>query len=188
LFLENGTSDACDIDDGGLVSADGQQRSPLLKGIPSFVPKSNYADNFNMQWKYFRQMQLDSHPGQIISTERFGLATEWCVEHLKDQWVLHAGCGTGRFAEVALLAGAKVVAMDYSSAVDACYSNLKHHSNLHVIQAYIFALPFAHQSVQFVYLLGVLQHKPNVAKAFVALPPMVRLGEICVQTFTGVES
>ncbi len=176
LRLENGNSAARKIEDGWLVSDDGEERYPVLRGIPHFVPQSNYADNFGMQWNHFRQTQLDSHSGHLISTERFWSATGWNPEQLKDQWVLDVGCGAGRFAEVALLVGAKVVALDYSSAVDACYANLKHHPNLHVVQGDIYALPFVPESFPFVYSLGVLQHTPDVAKAFAALPPMVRGG------------
>jgi len=176
LLLENGNSDASEIESGWLVSTDGRERYPVLRGIPRFVPQSNYADNFGMQWNHFRQTQLDSHSGHPISTERFWLATGWKPEQLKDQWVLDAGCGAGRFAEVALLAGAKVVALDYSSAVDACHVNLKHHANLHLVQGDIYALPFAPETFQFVYSLGVLQHTPDVAKAFASLPPMVQRG------------
>lgn len=176
LRLENIESADREIEEGWLIAEDGRERYPVLRGIPRFVPKSNYADNFGMQWNHFRQTQLDSHSGHPISTERFWLATGWKPEQLKDQWVLDAGCGAGRFAEVALLAGAKVVALDYSSAVDACYANLKHHPNLHVVQGDIYALPFAHESFPIVYSLGVLQHTPDVAKAFAALPLMVRGG------------
>ena len=90
--------------------------------------------------------------------------------------MLDAGCGAGRFAEVVLKAGAKLVALDYSSAVYACYANLKHYLNLHMVQADIYALRFTPESLPFVYSLGVLQHTPDVAKAFIALPLMVREG------------
>ncbi len=176
LHLEGSNVAPVEIDDGWLVSEDGQQRYPVLKGIPRFVPQSNYADNFGMQWNHFRQTQLDSHSGLPISSDRFWNATGWQPAAMKDQWVLDAGCGAGRFAEVALLSGAKVVALDYSSAVNACYANLKHHPNLHVVQGDIYALPFAPKTFPFVYSLGVLQHTPDVAKAFAALPPMVRGG------------
>lgn len=176
LSLENGNINAREIEAGWLISDNGQHRYQILRGIPRFVPESNYADNFGMQWNHFRQTQLDSYSGHPISTERFWLATGWQAEALKGQYVLDAGCGAGRFAEVALLAGAKVVALDYSGAVDACYANLKHHPNLHVIQGDIYALPLAPGSFPFVYSLGVLQHTPDVAKAFAALPPMVQGG------------
>ena len=176
LHLENCDENTLAIEDGWLISDDGQHRYPIIRGIPRFVPQSNYADNFGMQWNHFRQTQLDSFSGHPISTERFWQATGWLPEKLKNQWVLDVGCGAGRFAEVALLAGAKVVALDYSSAVDACFANLKHHPNLHVVQGDIYALPFAPEAFPFVYSLGVLQHTPDVAKAFAALPPMVQEG------------
>lgn len=184
LALENSESSADDIKDGCLVSEDGQYRYPVRDGIPRFVPETNYADNFGMQWNHFRQTQLDSCSGHPISSERFWKATGWSPDKLKDQWVLDAGCGAGRFAEVALNAGAKVVALDYSSAVDACHANLKHHPNLDVVQGDIYALPFAPGKFPFVYSLGVLQHTPDVAGAFASLPPMVRAGgSLCVDYY-----
>ncbi len=94
-------------------------------------------------------------------------------------------CGVGRFAEVVLEAGASVVALVYSGAVDACYANLGHHRNLHVVQGDIYALPFVRSFFPFVYSLGVLQHTPDVAAAFEALPPMVADdgGRLCVDFY-----
>ena len=48
----------------------------------------------------------------------------------------------GRFTEIALNAATKVVAFDYSSAVDACYADFKPHPNLHVVQGDIYGLLF----------------------------------------------
>ena len=137
------------------------------------MPEENHADNFGMQWNHFRHTQLDSYSGHPISANRFWEATGWLPDNIKGQYVLDVGCGAGRFAEVALDAGANGLALDYSSAVDACYANLKQHPNLHVVQGDIYALPFEQESFPFVYSLGVLQHTPDVAKAFAALPPMV---------------
>lgn len=159
-----------------LVTEDGQSSYPVRHFIPRFVPESNYADNFGMQWNKFRRTQLDSYSGHPISAERFWKATGWKPEEIAGKWVLDIGCGAGRFAEIALQAGAKVVALDYSSAVEACYANLKHYPNLHVVQGDIYALPFHKGIFPFVYSLGVLQHTPDVAKAFAALPPMVAEG------------
>jgi SAM-dependent methyltransferase len=172
------------VDDGELVSSDGRCRYLIKGSIPRFVPQSNYADNFGMQWNYFSKTQLDSNSGHPISSDRFWKATGWLPEQLKDQWVLDVGCGSGRFAEVALNAGAKVVALDYSSAVDACYANLKHFPNLYVVQGDIYSLPFALESFQYVYSLGVLQHTPSVSEAFASLPAMVAPGgQLCVDYY-----
>jgi len=173
-----------EITEGVLQTSDRKFQYLIKGGIPRFVPASNYADNFGMQWNYFSKTQLDSHSGYPISSERFWKATGWRPEQLKDQWVLDIGCGSGRFAEVALKAGAKVVALDYSSAVDACYENLRGFDKLFVVQGDIYTLPFAEGSFQFVYSLGVLQHTPNVKQAFAALPPMVvPNGRLCVDYY-----
>lgn len=160
------------VHSGWLIS-ESKRRYPIREFIPRFVPESNYADNFGIQWNKFRQTQLDSFTGLAISADRFWKATAWRPDEIAGQWVLDVGCGAGRFAEVALEAGAKVIALDYSSAVDACYANLKHHANLHVVQGDIYSLPFIRDFFPFVYSLGVLQHTPDVSAAFLALPPMV---------------
>lgn len=173
------------IKSGWLVSRSGGQRYVIRNFIPRFVPESNYADNFGMQWNLFRQTQLDSYSGHSISADRFWKATGWQPQDLSGKWVLDCGCGAGRFAEVAIEAGAHVVALDYSSAVDACYANLSHHSKLHVVQGDIYSLPFTPNRFHFVYSLGVLQHTPDVNKAFSALLPMVMRGggKLCVDFY-----
>jgi 2-polyprenyl-3-methyl-5-hydroxy-6-metoxy-1,4-benzoquinol methylase len=177
-------ADHTEIRSGWLISSDDQQRYPVRGGIPRFVPETNYADNFGMQWNEFSKTQLDSHSGHPISARRFWSATGWKPASLAGHWVLDAGCGAGRFAEVALDAGATVVALDFSSAVDACDANLRSHPNLHVVQGDIYSLPFHNESFSFVYSLGVLQHTPDVAKAFFSLPPLIRSGgSLCVDFY-----
>lgn len=184
LTLEQAEFEDGRVRNGWLVSEGGAHRYPLREFIPRFVPESNYADNFGMQWNQFRHTQLDSHSGLPISTNRFWKATAWSPEAMSGQWVLDAGCGAGRFAEVALTSGANVVALDYSSAVDACRANLLHNPNLHVVQGDIYALPFPKGFFPFVYSLGVLQHTPDVGKAFASLPPLVRPGgSLCVDFY-----
>lgn len=173
-----------DVETGELSTPDGNHRYQIHNFIPRFVPDSNYADNFGMQWNQFRQTQLDSYSGQPISGNRFWKATAWSPEVIAGQWVLDAGCGAGRFAEIALQAGARVVAMDFSRAVDACYANLRNHPGLHVVQGDIYALPFQKEFFPAVYSLGVLQHTPNVERATAALPTMVaKDGRLCVDYY-----
>jgi SAM-dependent methyltransferase len=184
LALEGAEYRDGEIETGWLVTADRQHRYPIRQFIPRFAPESNYTDNFGMQWNRFRQTQLDSHSGRPISAQRFWTSTGWKPSELKDRWVLDAGCGAGRFAEVALEAGARLVALDYSNAVDACYANLRHHPQLHAVQGDIYALPFAPGTFPLVYSLGVLQHTPDVARACAALPPMVAEGgRLCVDFY-----
>ena len=172
------------INDGLLSTENGEYDYPIINGIPRFVPKSTYADNFGMQWNQFSKTQLDSHSGHDISSNRFWKTTGWQPADLKDKLVLDVGCGAGRFAEIALNAGAYVVALDYSTAVDACYNNLKNHKKLSIIQGDIYNLPFPAEKFDYVYSLGVLQHTPDVRLAFSNLPKMVKPGgKLCVDYY-----
>ncbi|MDR7450220.1 MAG: class I SAM-dependent methyltransferase [Armatimonadota bacterium] len=169
---------------GFLVAEDTGWRYPIVAGVPRFVPPEHYAETFGFQWRTFARTQLDSVSGQPISAGRFWRATAWRPEELRDQWVLDVGCGAGRFAEVALRAGARVVAVDASTAVDACYANLQGAGPISVIQADLYALPFRGGTFAFVYCLGVLQHTPDPPKAFAAIADMVAPGgRLCVDVY-----
>ncbi len=157
---------------------------PIVGNVPRFVPAQSYASSFGFQWNHFRRTQLDSHSGLPISRDRFFRETRWTPEELAGKRVLDLGCGAGRFAEVALSAGAKVVAVDYSTAVEACYANLGENPNLNVVQADVYRLPFKPESFDFVYCLGVLQHTPDPRRTLLALvPPLKRGGRIAVDCY-----
>src|SRR3569832_1095926 len=151
---------------------------PITKGIPRFVSKENYASNFGFQWNMFRRTQLDSYSGQAISGNRFWAQSGWKREELAGKRVLDVGCGAGRFVEIALEAGAQVVALDYSVAVEACRENHreKFPHSLNVVQGDIYHLPFRPGQFDFVYCFGVLQHTPDVRAAFLALPRQLAAG------------
>jgi SAM-dependent methyltransferase len=148
---------------------------PIVNGIARFVAAENYATNFGFQWNRFRRTQLDSSTGVPISRDRFLRATGWSRGTLAGTRVLDVGCGAGRFAEIALSLGASLVAVDYSSAVDACRANLPD-ERLQVVQADVYALPFPPGTFDFVYSLGVIQHTPDVERTIAALARQVKPG------------
>jgi SAM-dependent methyltransferase len=90
--------------------------------------------------------------------------------------VLDAGCGAGRFAEIALALGGRVIAVDYSSAIDAARANLKDKGEIDFIQADINALPFARGAFPLAYCLGVIQHTPEPAASFRKLAKVLAPG------------
>jgi SAM-dependent methyltransferase len=153
---------------------------PVRDGIPRFVPPENYAGNFGFQWNRFRATQLDSHSGVPISRDRFMRQVGLTDAELRGRRVLDVGCGAGRFAEVALAAGAEVYAVDYSTAIDACRANLAAYPMLRPLQADVYKLPFPPGGFDLVYCLGVLQHTPDVHAAFQALARQVRPGGLLV--------
>jgi SAM-dependent methyltransferase len=149
---------------------------PIVGAVARFVPPENYSSTFGFQWTRFRRTQLDSHSGLTISRDRFFRQSAWPPGELAGKTVLDVGCGAGRFTEIALGAGAHVVSMDYSGAVDACWANFAPHDRLTVVQADIYQLPFAPGVFDFVYCFGVLQHTPDVKRAFLSLAAPLRPG------------
>lgn len=176
LRLEATVEEGGEVRSGTLVSADETCRYPIVEYVPRFVEDDNYASNFGFQWTRFRRTQLDSHSGVPVSRERFYRFSGWNPGMLEGRWVLDVGCGAGRFTEIALDAGARVVAVDYSAAADACWDNHRGHPGLDVLQADIYRLPFVLGKFDFVYCFGVLQHTPDVRAAFLSLPPQLRPG------------
>jgi len=135
----------------------------VIGEIPRFVPKENYAESFGLQWNRFANTQIDSKVGTTRSEVRFREETLWGEKELAGKLVLDAGCGSGRFSEIALKLGASLIAVDYSSAVEATKQNLSAPDKL-IIQGDLAALPILNQTFDFIYCIGVLQHTSEPAK------------------------
>jgi SAM-dependent methyltransferase len=149
---------------------------PIVRGIPRFVLADNYALSFGHQWNRYARLQLDSQNKTSFSRQRFYSITEWRPEDLAGKLVLDVGCGSGRFSEIALAAGAEVVAMDLSSAVDACRNNLGGNPRLHCVQASIYEMPFRDGTFDYAYCIGVIQHTPDPKQSVACILRMARPG------------
>ena len=158
----------------GVIGSD--QVYPIKNFIPRFVQDDSYTSSFGEQWNIYRRTQLDRFNGTTLSRDRLFRDTQWTAEELRGQRVLEAGCGAGRFTQVLLEAGADLFSMDYSSAVDACWTNNGPHPNLTLLQADLYRMPFAPASFDKVFCYGVIQHTPDVKSAFMSLIPFLKPG------------
>lgn len=149
---------------------------PVTNGIPRFVPADNYASSFGYQWNLFRKEQIDSFNGTTLSADRFWTETEWTPEGMAGKWVLDAGCGAGRFLDVASQTDGEIVGIDLSSAIDAAQENLAGRANVHFVQASIYELPFREGTFDLAYSIGVIQHTPDREKTLRSLAAMVKPG------------
>ena len=147
---------------------------PVRNGIPRFVPPDSYAESFGMQWNMFRTEQLDSASGASLSSDRLLTETGWSPSWMRGRIVLDAGCGAGRFLEVAAGTGAIAVGLDISSAVDAARTTVAAFPNAHVVQASLYEPPFRDAVFDAAYCIGVLQHTPDPATALDAIPRLLK--------------
>lgn len=166
-----------------LVSKLGKKYT-IQNRVIKFVSTKNYSKNFGHQWSKFSKTQLDSYSGTNISEKRFFLATGWKKKDVKNKILLDVGCGSGRFSEIALKYGAYVVSVDYSSAVQVAYSNLKKFKKSVFLQSDIYKMPFKNNKFDLIICLGVLQHTPDVETAFKCLPSLLKKnGKLCVDYY-----
>jgi SAM-dependent methyltransferase len=91
--------------------------------------------------------------------------------------ILDAGCGNGRFAYYAAKYGAEVWAIDLGAAVEVARRNTQSR-NVHVVQADLHHPPFAPESFDFIYSIGVLHHLPDPEAAFQNLLRFLKPGGV----------
>jgi SAM-dependent methyltransferase len=163
---------------------------PIVNGVPRFVGKGNYTENFGFQWNKFQKTQIDRESKQLsFSKERFFTVTGWDKEDLTGKDVLEAGSGAGRFSQIVLdYTKANLYSIDYSDAVSANYRNNGHHgSRFHLSQASIYEMPFPDESFDKVFCFGVLQHTPDFKKSVQCLIEKTKKGGEIVVDFYPVK-
>jgi SAM-dependent methyltransferase len=126
--------------------------------------------SFGYEWTHFTNWR-DS--GQTNFGDYFqGLD----LTELKGGLALDAGCGMGRHArQIAAFAG-RVVAVDFSRAVDQAARNTDDLQNVDCVQADLLDMPFADASFDFVYSLGVLHHLEDTEAAIAGLVRKLKRG------------
>lgn len=159
-----------------LVCVDRGHAFPVVRHIPRLLPgaipdagQRRTADAFGYSWSHY--------PKQNPYTEQqWG---DWVLPltaaDFTGKSVLDAGCGLAGFAEYARLWGAdRVVGVDLSDAVDAAGERVG--DRIELVQADLYALPFAPQSFDLAYSIGVLHHLPDPEKGFRAIVQTVKPG------------
>jgi SAM-dependent methyltransferase len=148
----------------------------IVDGVPRFLSGGAYASSFGYEWNRFQSVQLDSRNGTHQSEQALYATTGWDGDDYRGRLVLDAGVGAGRFAEIVAAKGAEVVGVDVTNAVDAAYQNIGRNERVHLVQADIFSMPFAENTFDLAYSIGVLHHTPDPDAAFARVAKTVRPG------------
>lgn len=151
---------------------------PVSGGIPRFVSGALH-ENFAIQWKRYADVQLDSRNGTTQTRDRLLLQSGLAPGDFSGKTVLEVGCGAGRFTEVLLGFGARMLSMDYSAAVEAnaaTHAAAAARGELALAQADVFALPAARGAFDLVVGYGMLQHTGDPDRALSSLWERVRPG------------
>ena len=132
--------------------------------------QSRTKSAYSLQWNRFRIVRPEEDRATFFN--RTGLVPS----ALLGARVLDGGCGMGRYLRVAAEAGAKVVGMDLSAATLAAHDLTRQHANVSVVRGDLLRPPFAEDSFDHIYSLGVLDHTPDPRAAFLALAGLLKPG------------
>lgn len=172
-----------EIREGRLACSRCESSVPIVRSLPRFVAEESYAHSFGFQWNRFDRLQLDTAMNNDLSRDRFYKTTSWPTQ-MSGQKILEAGCGMGRFTQLALETGADVYSFDLSIAVEAAYRNNAGAPRLRIFQASIYEIPLSKGYFDKIFCMGVLQHCPDVRAAFDSLVPYLKPGgEIVIDVY-----
>jgi SAM-dependent methyltransferase/uncharacterized protein YbaR (Trm112 family) len=118
------------------------------------------AMSFGFEWSRFPEMYKEWKQSFLDYMQPHR------AESFRGKKVLDAGCGNGRFAYYAAKYGAEVWAIDLGPAVEVARKNTEQAGRVQVVQADLHRPPFALESFDFIYSIGVLHHLPDPEDAF----------------------
>jgi SAM-dependent methyltransferase len=174
---------------------------PVIAGVPRVLPKTTastlraqYADFYHRHPQLARgDTETDAPTTSVRTLQAFGDEWRRFPELLEAhaaifRWyfegpgpvswsclrVLDAGCGMGRWLHFARAAGADVVGLDVSHAVDVAAA--REGGDVTIVQADLRSPPFPPESFDLVYSLGVLHHLEDPLEGVRSLAKLVKPG------------
>jgi SAM-dependent methyltransferase len=142
---------------------------PVFGGVPRLAGEA-YVASFGRQWNRYDVARDEEDEAT------FAVKTGVHSSELAGRLVLDAGCGGGRYARLVARAGAKVVGVDLSDAVDKAASLCAGYPGVAVVQADLLDLPLAERAFDLAFSIGVLHHSPDPRRAFAQVAARVKPG------------
>lgn len=133
------------------------------------------VQGFGQEWNHYNQNSLDQAEQQEVYNRYFALLPKNFLQ--PNQIAFDLGCGSGRWAEMVAPQVKKLVCIDASAqALAVAQTKLKKFNNVELVLASVDAIPFAEQSFDWGYSLGVLHHVPDTARAIAACVSKIKVG------------
>jgi SAM-dependent methyltransferase len=158
-----------DADRQQLLCAGCGRTYPVVAGIPRFVGQEHLA-SFGRQWNRYEVAHDDEDRATFEAKTGISLA------ELSGRRVLDAGCGGGRYSKVAAQAGARVIGVDHSTAVEKAAALCANLPGASFVQADLKRLPLVPGSFDFVFSIGVMHHDIDTRAVFDSVARMVKPG------------
>jgi SAM-dependent methyltransferase len=162
---------------GELRSASGRSY-PIVRGVPRFVSKEQYADSFGFEWTRWPRVQFESEnrgrPMEGHTTRMWEKITAASDDQIRGKTIVDYGCGPGRFLDVVRRKGGIAVGIDLSNAVDAARRNFADDPDVLIVQGDLFNPPFRPGAFDGGFSIGVLHHTPNPQQGLQALSKLIR--------------
>jgi SAM-dependent methyltransferase len=159
----------CMAQNGGFSVADSSQ-GRLSKRFSFLSKRLRSQESFGRQWLAYHIENPEEDQAY------FSAFTGFTAEEIRNHYVLDAGCGSGKYSYVAAMAGAKVVAVDISQAVEKAHILTRALPHVEVVQADLTRLPFMVDFFPYMFSIGVLHHTPNPRASFRHLVPFLKPG------------
>lgn len=172
----------------GLACACGL-RFPLVNGVPRLLTPTQTPEEEELRARMQRFYEQHTFPGYddvdspavlADKAHRSGLGAWYDAAISPFATVLEVGCGTGQLTNFLGLAGTRTaIGADMSTASLALGQTFKSTfdlKNVHFVQANIFQMPFAEESVDTLICSGVLHHTPEPREGFRRLLSLVKPG------------
>lgn len=135
---------------------------------------SKTVDGFGDEWERFDQSGMSAQEREEIFNWYFGIFP-W--DRLPAGAIgCDVGCGSGRWAQVVAPRVGHLHCLDPSSAIEVAKAKLRDKDNVSFHLAGVDELPFADQSLDFAYSLGVLHHIPDTRAAMAACVKKLKPG------------
>ena len=153
---------------------------PVVRGVPRFVGREQYASSFGWEWSRWPRVQFEAeNAGRPMAGHTTRMWERICGVTDADaagKTVVDFGCGPGRFLDVVRRKGGIAVGIDLSRAVDAARSNFADDPNVLIVQGDLLRPPFRDAVFDAGFSVGVLHHTPDPAAGLRRLAQTVRPG------------